>query len=356
MTIVSPQRRGGVEEPDAEPRALPAARGPITWWLIEHLRRPVHDLGPIPAAVDDALTGEDSALALYLFYELHYLGLPDVEEAWEWEPSLLAARRELERAFERRLTEIVGHVPVGLSEAATVEALRDLSAADAGPSLSTYVEERGTIDQLRELAVHRSAYQLKEADPHTWAIPRLSGRAKAALVDIQTGEYGDGRPEAVHATLFANTMAALGLDSRYGAHLDLIPAISLSTCNLISLFGLHRCWRGALVGHLALFEMCSVGPMGRYQRALDRLGFDERATRFYAEHVLADERHQVVALHDMVATLVDDEPFLGGEIVYGARCLAAVEAMFAEHTLDAWEHGDSSLRATLSPQPDRNPT
>ena len=346
MTTLSPQPDDvGAWEPD--PTALPEPRGPISSWLLHHLLLPPHDVGPLPASGDDPLTGEDSALSLYLCYELHYLGLPDVDEAWEWEPSLLTARRELERALERRLVEQVGHVPIGLSTSDTVSAVEALSTADDGPSLSGYVETRGTLAQMRELAVHRSAYQLKEADPHTWGIPRLTGRSKAALVDIQTGEYGDGRADGVHATLFAETMEALGLDRRYGAYLDHVPAISLSTCNLISLFGLHRRWRGALVGHLALFEMCSVGPMGRYQAALERLGFGEVATRFYAEHVLADERHQVVALHDMVATLVEDEPFLGGEVVHGARCLAAVEAMFADHVLRAWEQGATSLRTAL---------
>src|SRR3546814_16486211 len=82
------------------------------------------------------------------------------------------------------------------------------------------------------------------------------------------------------------------------------------------MFGLHRRWRGALVGHLAVFEMCSVGPMGRYRAALERLGFDEAATRFYSEHVLADERHQVVALHEMAAQLVEQEPMPGGEVIF----------------------------------------
>ena len=82
----------------------------------------------------------------------------------------------------------------------------------------------------------------------------MRGRAKAALVEIQHGEYGDGQPELMHATLFADTMRALGLDPTYGAYLDCIPAVTLATVNVMSLFGLHRCWRGALVGHLALLD------------------------------------------------------------------------------------------------------
>ncbi len=327
---------------------LPSPRGPLTDWLLDHLRRPPHELVCMPTPGDDPITGDDSGLALYLCYEQHYQGLPDVDEGWEWEPSLLAVRRQLERAFERRLVELVGHVPIGVSADVAVATLRDLARPGDGRSLSEHMAEAGTVEQLRELAVHRSAYQLKEADPHTWGIPRLTGRPKAALVDIQWGEYGEGDPAGLHAQLFADTIDELSLDSRYGAYLDLIPGVTLSTCNLISLFGLHRAWRGALVGHLALFEMCSVQPMGRYLTCLQRLGFGARATRFYEEHIVADERHERVAIDDMVIPLVQAEPFLGGEVVHGARCLTAIEGLFASHVMGAWDAGTTSLRRPLT--------
>ena len=324
------------------PRRIPAPRGPVTEQLLAHLRRPVHALPALPLPDDDPLTDEDLVLALYLCYELHYLGLHEVHDAWEWEPSLLRERRRLETGLERSLVQLVGHLPVGVSRDRAVEELQHLASAD-GPSLSGFMAELGTLTHMREFAVHRSAYQLKEADPHTWAIPRLTGRPKAALVHIQQGEYGEGRPADVHANLFADVMAALDLDPTYGAYIDRIPGITLSTSNLVSLFGLHRRWRGALAGHLALFEMCSVGPMGRYRTALERMGLGRQATRFYEEHVIADERHQLVALHDLVAGLIDQEPFLGGEVVFGARALAAVEGRFAGHLLDSWTAGRSSL-------------
>lgn len=346
MTLIAPPPSDAASPPPPDDDLeLPSPRGPLSERLLDHLTRPVHDLAPWPEPVDDAITGEDAPLALYLCYELHYRGLPDVDEAWEWEPTLLRERRRLERAFEQRLGELVGAAPLGLSADSTVEHLRSLAAPTDGPSLSARVEEQASLDQVRELAIHRSAYQLKEADPHTWAIPRLTARAKAALVDIQHGEYGDGRPDRMHATLFATTMRHLGLDDGYGAYLDRLPGITLSTTNLISLFGLHRQWRGALVGHLALFEMCSVGPMGRYARTMRRLGLPDEACAFYDEHVVADERHQVVAVDDLVRGLLEDEPVLGGEVVHGARALASVESLFASHVLGAWDHGRSSLRS-----------
>jgi hypothetical protein len=319
---------------------LPQARGPVTEQLFAHLQRAPHSLPHLPLGGDDPVTGDDSALALYASYELHYRSFAGVDDEWEWEPSLLRERARLEADFERRLFGQIGCTPTDPPD--VVSTLAALAADGSGPSLSAMLSEVGTLEQLREFAIHRSAYQLKEADPHTWAIPRLHGRAKAALVDIQIGEYGDGNAPQVHATLFADAMRALGLDPSYGTYLDRIPGVTLATVNLVSLLGLHRRWRGALVGHLALFEMCSVVPMSRYAAAMRRLGAGE-GSAFYDAHVAADARHEVVALHEMAGALAADEPGLASDIVVGARALAFVENAFAVHLLDAWAGGRSSL-------------
>jgi hypothetical protein len=334
-------------DPASEP-PLPKPRGPRSEHLVAHLRRRAHDPGPLPAAEDDPLDGDDSALALHVLYELHYRGFAGVDERWEWEPGLLVARRVLEGELEQRLLDEVGPPPVGISAERVVAELDALAAADGGPSLSTWMAERGTLEHLREFAVHRSLYQLKEADPHTFGIPRLTGDAKAAMVEIQWGEYGNGRADQVHAGLFGETLRLLGLNDAYGAYLDHVPGCTLTTGNLISLFGLHRRWRGALAGHLALFEMCSVAPMGRYAAAVRRLGVPERAARFYDVHVEADAHHEVVGRDRLAHGLATQEPLLGGEIVFGARALTAVESRFAGHVLDAWTAGRSSLRLPVA--------
>ena len=66
--------------------------------------------------------------------------------------------------------------------------------------------EEGTIEQMREFAIHRSMYQLKEADAHTWGIPRYAGPSRSAMIEIQMDEYGNGRPGEAHAELFADTI------------------------------------------------------------------------------------------------------------------------------------------------------
>jgi Iron-containing redox enzyme len=332
--------------------SLPAPRGETTAFLLDALRRPCHALAPfaVPAADgDDALAGDDLQLALYVCYELHYRGFDGVDERWEWEPSLLALRRELEGRFERALEEAVppgAAGPVPPPEEMDV-ALRAIADADDGPSLSRHLEHDGTRAQFLEFCVHRSAYQLKEADPHSWALPRLSGGPKAALVEIQADEYGGGRVERVHAELFARAMRGLGLDDAYGAYLDHIPGITLATVNLMSLLGLHRRRRGAIVGHLALFEMTSSVPNRRYANGLRRLGYGEDATAFFDEHVVADAIHENIAAVDLAGALARQEPEVGADVLWGARALVELEARWAAHLLGAWEAGRSSLRAPL---------
>lgn len=325
---------------------LSAPRGPRTAWLLGHLANPPHDVGPVPGPIDDPLDGDDSHLFLFLCYELHYRGLAGVDDGWEWEPSLLTARAAVEDAFIAAVVDLVGPPAPCPDVGAELEAL---IAGASGPSLSRFVLERATLQQLRELQVHRSPYQLKEADPHTWALPRLGGRAKAAMVEIQADEYGGGVESEMHCTLFADTLAALDLDPGYGAYLDLVPGATLATVNLVSLFGLHRRWRGALVGHLAVFEMTSVVPMGRYAEAIDRFGLPLEARRFYDVHVEADAHHQVVALHDLAAGFAEAEPDRAGDVVFGARALMALEERFAVRLLRAWEASDTSLRHPLPP-------
>jgi hypothetical protein len=327
---------------------LPQPRGEISAALLQALARPVHRIAAPPvAAPADPLSDHDLQLALYCCYELHYRGLPGVAEEWEWEPSLLSLRRDLETAFEAALLEAVPQPAAPHAPEEMDLALRAIADADDGPSLSRYLERSASVEQLLEFVTHRSAYQLKEADPHSWALPRLFGAPKAALVAIQVDEYGNGEADRIHAQLFADAMDELGLDARYGAYIDHLPGVTLATVNLMSLFGLHRRWRGAIVGHLALFEMESSVPNRRYAGALRRLGFGPRAAAFFDEHVTADAIHENIAAVDLAGGLARQQPGLVGDILGGAATLAALDANLARHVLVAWEEGVSSLRRRL---------
>jgi hypothetical protein len=327
---------------------LPEPRGDLSELVLTALERPPHELPQALPEHGDPLAGDDDLhLALYCLYELHYRSFEGVDERWEWDPSLLRLRAELERRFEEPLREALTDAqPPARSEAMPAQLIELLASAD-GPPLSRFLEMRATVDQYREVLVHKSAYQLKEADPHSFAIPRLSGRPKVALVEVQFDEYGGGRPERQHARLFADTMEALGLDGNYGAYLDAIPGYTLATVNLMSLLGLHRRLRGAIVGHLAVLEMDSTQPNRRYGNGLRRLGFGDDATDFFDEHVEADAVHEALAAYDLAGALAEDEPALAEDILFGARAMLLLDGIAARRTMDAFGAGSSSLLRPL---------
>jgi hypothetical protein len=320
---------------------LPHARGPLSAFLLHHLTANPHRFEAPPVSVNDPIANDDFQLALYLCYELHYAPVEGIDERWEWNPSVLEFRERLERAFEHALRNAVPAVAIDEGVART---LRRLARADDGQSVSSFVERHATEEQFKELVIHRSLYQRKEADPQTWGIPRLSGGPKAALVEIQYEEYGAGRARDVHAALYADTMEAAGLDPAIGAYTNVVPGITLATVNVQTMFGLHRRWRGALVGHLALYELTSPVPSRRIAAGARRLGLGERVARFYDAHVDADAVHGYLACDVMAQGLADDEPELARDVVFGARALAHLEARFGSHVLTAWRAGRSSLR------------
>jgi Iron-containing redox enzyme len=363
-TVIGVERTAGS---DTDRTVLPAV-GPISELVRGLLASPGEMAATLPPAaaaavegllgdIEDPLADDDLQLALYLCFELHYRSFASVDDEWEWSPALLAIRAALERSFLDALnsslsSSFVSHTGTKgeLSEIGAEEvgdALFGIEAEDEGPSLSRYIERKASLEQFREFVVHRSLYQLKEADPHSWAIPRIAGAAKTALLEVQGDEYGSGQAERMHSALFAKTMRALELDDGENAYLQQIPGATLATVNLMSALGLRRSRRGGIVGHLAMFEMTSAGPNRRYGNALRRLGFDAEATDFYDEHVEADAVHENIAAYDLAGGLAKAEPELTEDIVFGARALLHLEARFAAHLLDAWEAGETSLRRPL---------
>ena len=140
-------------------------------------------------------------------------------------------------------------------------------------------------------------------------------------------------------------MRGLGLDDSYGSYVDLVPAHTLASVNMMSMFGLQRRLRGAIVGHLAAFEMTSSWPCRKYGNGLRRLGFGQDATFYYDEHVEADSVHEQIAGRDLAGALAESEPDLRDDVLWGGAAYLAVEGLAGAQMLQAWQAGRTSLRA-----------
>ncbi|WP_432753831.1 iron-containing redox enzyme family protein [Streptomyces sp. JL2001] len=325
---------------------LVEGRGPLSDAVVESLRGGTAP-GHLPGAVRAADPwGEDLHLALYLLYELHYRGVDGVDPEREWDPDLLRLRRALEDRFLTALREETADAPDTVDEAFAPLLVEPV---DPGDSLSHRLAAEGELWQLREYAALRSLYHLKEADPHAWVIPRLTGRAKAAMVAIEYDEFGAGLADRVHARLFADLMRDLGLDPTYGRYLADAPAPALAVVNLMSLLGLHRALRGALVGHFACVEVTSSPGSRRLAKAMRRCGAGPAAEHFYTEHVEADAVHEQVVRHEVIGGLLADEPDLEPDVAFGCAATLLLEDRLAAHLRTAWDQGGSALRGRSGP-------
>jgi hypothetical protein len=327
-------------DPAVDRAVLPAPRGPLSAAALAALAAdPPADL---PSHVSADPYGEDLQLALHVCYELHYQGFAGVSDEWEWNPELLRFRAALERVF---LDALRADVPGGADIGGVLDGL--LIEPVDGVGVSHHLRDAGEWWQMREYLALRSIYHLNEADPHAWVIPRLRGRAKAALVAVEFDEFGGGRGDRMHSRLFADLLVGAGLDAGYLRYLEHAPAVMLATVNLMSSCGLHRSLRGALVGHFAAAEITTAPSAARMAKALERLAAHPDCVEFFTEHIEADAVHEQVMRRDVIGDLLAREPDLTGSVVFGVQATELLEQRLGEHLLGAWEKGRTALRLPL---------
>ena len=314
---------------------LPKPRGPLSAAVFESMRAIPAE--PVAREHPGADGPEDAAIALWALYELSYRGFDDVDETAEWDPDLLAVRRELEVGLEGRLrARWEAYASPHESSDDLAADLFAFVAAHDGRSLARFVQTDADEQQVLDLLRLRSVYHLKESDPTAWVVPRLPTASKAALMELQYDEYGAGDPNRVHSHLFARGLEAVGLRSEYGAYVDDVPLEILEQNNAMSLMGLHRRLRGAALGHLAAFEATSSLPSRQLSQGLERLGMAPEMSAYYDEHVVADAVHEQLAVRSICGELLATEPEQTDNVYFGAFTCLDLEDRFARHLLGRW--------------------
>jgi hypothetical protein len=308
---------------------IPKARGTLSAALFDTLR------SDLPLVSQDVASDDrdDAAIALWTLYELHYGSFDDVADDLEWHPGLLALRARLEADFE---AELRARMPARSPGGSFEDELFAFIDGHDGLSLAAFVQRDADREQVLDLLRHRSVYHLKESDPTAWVVPRLQGRPKAALMELQFDEYGAGDPARLHARLFARGLEASGLSAEYGVYVNDAPVEILEQNNAMSLFGLHRRLRGAAMGHLAAFEATSAVPSGRMTRGLARLGFPAEIVDYYDEHIEADAIHEQLAVRFICAPLVQESPEVAADVFLGAFSCLDLEERVARRLLGEW--------------------
>ncbi len=316
---------------------LPDERGPVSRHVLEALTRGDEPATPLALGPGDLLGDADVQLALWTIYELHYRGFDGVPPDREWDAGLLTLRRAIEVRLEQELrlatSDLLRDLP---SDADIGRQLLDLVAADESPSPAAFLQRRASREQLVDYLRERSVQQLKESDAQSFVLPRLDGAAKAALAELQYDEYGGGRPERLHATLYGDALEAAGLDRTYGAYIDDVSALSLACTNVMTMFGLNRRLRGAAMGHLAAFEASSSVPCRKIAGGLARVGLPDAVAVYFHEHVEADAVHEHVASSDICGVMVAEDPSLRRDVLFGAAACLHLDSLAGAELLERW--------------------
>jgi hypothetical protein len=317
---------------------VPGPVGPISHHVATTLRSGGTSVLPAPAWEGGSIiTSLDAQLGLWMLYELAYRGFEDVPDDREWDPDLIRVRRELEDRFETELREKAGPLADSVADLDEVgDQVLAMAQHASGVSLSSYLRRDATRAQVIDFLRERSVQQLKESDPQSFLLPRLEGPVKVALAEIQYDEYGAGDPARLHQSMFADALGAAGLDPAYGAYVNDVSAVSLASANVMSLFCLNRRLRGAAVGHFAAFEASSSVPSRRVSAGIARVGLPSAASAYFDEHVEADAVHEQVAARDICGGLVELEPDLHADVLFGAAAALHLDALSAAELMGRW--------------------
>ncbi len=329
---------------------LPAACGDLSTLVVraltdDELLRPIARPAELEA-VADPLTNRDFQLSLWMLYELHYDGFEDVDPRLEWDPLLLAARGRLEQRFEEAVRDLTGPSPD--DEHGPGALVAELTRLTASPDLSPHLRmlrDDATREQFCEFLATGAVFKLHESDPQALVLPRVHGPAKAALAELLFDEFGNGRPDRVHATLYARALESVGMSTDIASYVEAADAATLAAVNLMSLFGLNRRLRGAALGHLAAYEATSSLPCQAVVDGALRLGLPDSVVDYFDEHVEADAVHEQLAIREICGALVESEPALADDVLFGARACLAVDGL----------SGKALLARGREPAPDRVP-
>jgi hypothetical protein len=268
----------------------------------------------------------------------------------EHDLTLAAVRLELERGLEAQLAAYA--LPGDLPEdpeafGPWLEDLalhRDIGLPPSG--MAGFYRERATLEQMKEIVAQRSLFFLKEPDPWAMVIPSLRGEAKAGLLDVLLDEYGWGRHDHMHSTVYENLMGALGLETGFDAYFERTAWQFLAVLNYQWMLARHRRLCRRMYGYIYLVEADSPDSMRDYLAAWDRLGIQDEAVRkFYDLHVTADEGHQQVALQEMIMPVVRAEPGAARDIARGVLEGRVLHHAFSTHLAASFAAGRSSFAA-----------
>ncbi|MFJ7149066.1 iron-containing redox enzyme family protein [Streptomyces sp. NPDC100445] len=167
---------------------------------------------------------------------------------------------------------------------------------DPSPS-ERYLAEHATAAEFTHVVAQFAVDGLVESQSHLGVLPRLTHRARMAVMRVLIDEFGCGNEAREHARLYEHLAEELGLSTDPFHHAARACEETLAYVNLFHWLASRAPTPDYFLGAYAYFESSVLYGFRCYARACARLGIANG--QYYAEHLHIDAFHS----REMVAAL-----------------------------------------------------
>lgn len=198
--------------------------------------------------------------------------------------------------------------------AAWFDALRD-----DGPGqhdvLFDYLAEQATVDQMRWFLVQELATEAGFDDLVALTQLRMPTRVKLELARNYWDEMGRGKARAMHGPMLDALAQSLGVEP---APLAEVAWESLAVSNLLAGLAYNRRFAYHSLGALGAIELTAPSRAVKVVAALERLGIEKIAARYFRVHAVVDIGHARTWRDEALIPTVAANPQAAVHIAEGA--------------------------------------
>jgi hypothetical protein len=273
---------------------------------------------------------------LFAIYESSFVNPLSPFASHEHAPWLAVLRRQIEDAWMKRETAVIGHLLPAEGTWRDADALcawfeeHAVQQTDLDRRVVAYLEHEASLTDFALFILSDAHLNYRFFDALALAQLHYSEQIKGELSHHMWEECGAGDVSGAHTVKFTRTLRSLaGRVPPVGAVFETIrnngPGVPVwddwrpyAGYNAYLCFGMNRRYLFRSLGSLAMPELFDPGRDAALVRGLRRLGFEpDRDFTYYVDHVDMDAGHGPSWLSGVIAPIARLQPRAGYELAFG---------------------------------------
>jgi hypothetical protein len=204
--------------------------------------------------------------------------------------------------------------------------------ASQHPYYHSYLPEHGTREDMRLLLAQETSLDPRFDDILALIQIGTQGREKMEIAANYWDEMGNGEHGSEHSALFARTLSAIDIDSRYIK--DNLRLEAKLCGNLSAALALSRRHYYKAIGYFGVTEYLAPRRFKSLTQAWRRLELPFEGIRYHDIHIEIDAGHAVGWFRNVIEPTVDRDPNIGREIAIGTLVRLNTSARYLDGLLE----------------------